>query len=60
MRSTPSIRFLETLSRVAAPLAPLITEEVWRGITGGESVHLTNWPKPEDFPEDAAFGRGNG
>ena len=46
---------LETLSRVAAPLAPLITEEVWRGITGGESVHLTNWPKPEDFPEDAAL-----
>ena len=44
---------LETLCRVAAPLAPLITEEVWRGITGGESVHLCDWPKVEDFPADA-------
>lgn len=43
---------LETLCRIAAPLAPLITEEVWRGLTGGESVHLTDWPKLEDFPED--------
>ena len=35
---------LETLSRVMAPLAPLLTEEVWRGLTGGRSVHLTDWP----------------
>ncbi len=35
---------LETLCRVAAPLAPLVTEEVWRGLTGGRSVHLTDWP----------------
>jgi isoleucyl-tRNA synthetase len=41
---------LETLSRLAAPLAPLVTEEVWRGITGGESVHLTDWPGHEAFP----------
>jgi isoleucyl-tRNA synthetase len=43
---------LETLCRVAAPLAPLITEEVWRGLTGGESVHLTDWPDVSEF-EDA-------
>jgi len=41
---------LETLSRLAAPLAPLITEEVWRGLTGGESVHLTDWPDEAAFP----------
>ncbi|OKL47211.1 isoleucine--tRNA ligase [Boudabousia liubingyangii] len=35
---------LETLMRVAAPLLPLVTEEVWRGLTGGRSVHLTDWP----------------
>ena len=35
---------LEVLLRVAAPLAPLVTEEVWRGLTGGRSVHLTDWP----------------
>ena len=35
---------LETLTRVMAPLAPLETEEVWRGLTGGRSVHLQDWP----------------
>jgi isoleucyl-tRNA synthetase len=46
---------LETLCRVAAPLAPLITEEIWRGITGGESVHLTDWPDAHVFPADDAL-----
>ena len=35
---------LEVLTRVMAPLAPLVTEEVWRGLTGGRSVHLADWP----------------
>jgi isoleucyl-tRNA synthetase len=43
---------LETLCRVSAPLAPLVTEEVWRGLTGGESVHLTDWPNFAEFPSD--------
>jgi isoleucyl-tRNA synthetase len=43
---------LETLCRVAAPLAPLVTEEIWRGLTGGESVHLTDWPDASEFPAD--------
>jgi isoleucyl-tRNA synthetase len=43
---------LETVCRVAAPLAPLVTEEVWRGLTGGESVHLTDWPEATEFPAD--------
>ena len=43
---------LETLCRLAAPLAPLITEEVWRGLTGGESVHLADWPLAEAFPSE--------
>ena len=43
---------LETLCRVSAPLAPLVTEEVWRGLTGGESVHLTDWPNFAEFPAD--------
>jgi isoleucyl-tRNA synthetase len=37
---------------VAAPLLPLVTEEVWRGLTGGESVHLTDWPDAQDLPQD--------
>ena len=43
---------LEVLCRVAAPLLPLVTEEVWRGLTGGESVHLTDWPDAQDLPQD--------
>src|SRR5450756_1525122 len=35
---------LEVLTRLMAPLAPLVTEEIWRGLTGGRSVHLTDWP----------------
>ncbi len=35
---------LEVLCRVMAPLAPLLTEEVWRGLTGDRSVHLAEWP----------------
>jgi len=43
---------LETLSGLAAPLAPLVTEEVWRGLTGEKSVHLTDWPEASSFPEN--------
>ncbi|MDO5672441.1 MAG: isoleucine--tRNA ligase [Actinomycetaceae bacterium] len=35
---------LEVLTRVAAPFLPLITEEIWRGVTGGRSVHLEPFP----------------
>jgi isoleucyl-tRNA synthetase len=35
---------LELLTRIAAPLLPLITEGVYQGLTGGRSVHLTEWP----------------
>ena len=43
---------LETLCRVVAPLAPMTSEEVWRGLTGGRSVHLADWPSAEEFPAD--------
>ncbi|MFM1783881.1 MAG: hypothetical protein RLZZ579_158 [Actinomycetota bacterium] len=43
---------LEALARVVAPLLPLISEEVWRGLTNGRSVHLQNWPDASDFPSD--------
>src|SRR5690606_10962552 len=41
---------------LAAPLLPLETEEVWRGLTGGRSVHLTDYPEAPaawDAPEVA-------
>lgn len=40
---------LETLTRVAAPLIPLISERVWQGLAGGRSVHLQDWPDASVF-----------
>ncbi|WP_125612497.1 isoleucine--tRNA ligase [Specibacter cremeus] len=49
---------LETVARVAAPLLPLVSEEIWRGLTGGRSVHLTEWPNADLFvPNDALVAR---
>ncbi|ROS50159.1 isoleucine--tRNA ligase [Frigoribacterium sp. PhB118] len=46
---------LETLTRVAAPLAPLVADEIYKGLTGGRSVHLTDWPDASAFPADDAL-----
>ena len=43
---------LEVVCRLGAPLLPLTTEVVWRGLTGGRSVHLTDWPTAEELPGD--------
>jgi isoleucyl-tRNA synthetase len=43
---------LEVTSRLAAPLLPLTTEVIWRGVTGERSVHLTDWPAAGDLPAD--------
>ncbi|HEY5248786.1 MAG TPA: class I tRNA ligase family protein, partial [Dermatophilaceae bacterium] len=43
---------LEVVTRVAAPLLPFTTEEIWRGLTGARSVHLTDWPDSADLPAD--------
>lgn len=44
---------LEIVSRVAAPLLPMVTEEIWKGLTGGRSVHLESWPDANLVPHDA-------
>ena len=41
---------LESFVRAAAPLMPFVAEEIWRGMTGGRSVHLTDYPDPDLFP----------
>jgi isoleucyl-tRNA synthetase len=47
---------LEVVCRVAAPLLPLTTEAVWRGLTGADSpaasVHLADWPAASSLPSD--------
>ncbi|MCU1504821.1 MAG: ileS, partial [Ilumatobacteraceae bacterium] len=44
---------LAVLSRALAPLLPLTTEAVYRGLTGERSVHLTDWPDASTVPADA-------
>ncbi len=46
---------LETVTRAAAPLLPMATEMIWRGLTGGASVHLEDWPDVSGWPADAAL-----
>ena len=46
---------METLCRVIAPVAPMVAEEIWRGLTGGRSVHLEDWPVASDYPSDPAL-----
>lgn len=46
---------LDVVCRAIAPLLPLTTEEVWRGLTGGRSVHLADWPDASALPADDAL-----
>ncbi len=48
---------LVTMVQVAAPFLPMITEEIWRGLTGGDhsfphSVHLSDWPVADTLGAD--------
>nr|WP_245687835.1 isoleucine--tRNA ligase [Rhodococcus phenolicus] len=43
---------LEVVTRLAAPLLPMASEVIWRGLTGGRSVHLADWPMAGDVPAD--------
>jgi isoleucyl-tRNA synthetase len=43
---------LEAVCRAAAPLLPLTTEAIWRGLTGEPSVHLADWPQLDSWPAD--------
>ena len=42
---------------MAAPLLPMIAEEIYRGLTGGDSVHLSDWPDPAQLPADPELVR---
>ena len=42
---------LVRLSIILAPFTPFLSEELYRKLTGGESVHLLDWPKIGDIDE---------
>ena len=39
-------KVLVTLSKLLAPITPFIAEEIYKNLTGEESVHLVSWPEP--------------
>jgi isoleucyl-tRNA synthetase len=48
---------LTALCRVASPLLPFLTDEVYRGLSGGESVHLADWPDLSALPDEPELVR---
>ena len=48
---------LRVVCETAAPLLPLVTEDIWRGLTGERSVHLADFPDPETLPTDPELVR---
>ena len=46
---------LVTLAEVMAPLMPMMTEFAWRGLTGGDSVHLVDWPNVSGIADETAL-----
>jgi isoleucyl-tRNA synthetase len=43
---------MDVLARVAAPLLPFVTEEIYGGLHDGRSVHLQDWPAVDELLED--------
>jgi len=49
---------LVLLTRVAAPLLPMVTEQIHTGLTGDGSVHHEDWPTSVDLPRDESLATG--
>ncbi len=43
---------LHVVARAIAPLQPFLAEEIFRGLSGERSVHLTDWPDASVLPAD--------
>lgn len=43
--SSTCLNVLVTLAQLLAPFAPFMAEEIYKNLTGKESVHLSSWPK---------------
>jgi len=46
---------LVTTMRTMAPFLPYLTEHIHRALTGGDSVHLQDWPDAATFSVDAVL-----
>ncbi|MCB0959758.1 MAG: isoleucine--tRNA ligase [Acidimicrobiales bacterium] len=48
---------LVTVTKIVAPLLPMLAEGIHHGLTGERSVHLTDWPEPDALPADPELVR---
>ena len=47
---------LDYLTKISAPLLPMISDEISQGLNGGgDSVHLADWPTSAGLPRDATL-----
>ena len=46
---------LVTVARIMAPLMPMMCEFVYRGLTGAESVHLTDYPNTDGLTAETTL-----
>jgi len=46
---------LNKICRAIAPLLPLTTEEIYKGLTGEESIHLANFPETDHMADEATL-----
>jgi isoleucyl-tRNA synthetase len=46
---------LETVARLLAPFCPMLSDEIYVGLTGAESVHLADWPATVPGRRDEAL-----
>lgn len=62
---TTCFEVLTTLTKLMAPFTPFLAEEIYRNLTGEESVHLASWPVrqneliQEDLEKDMMLVRKN-
>jgi valyl-tRNA synthetase len=40
---------LDNVLRLLHPIMPFVTETLWQALTGGESIVIADWPKPQWF-----------
>jgi valyl-tRNA synthetase len=48
---TPAVLafILDNVLRLLHPIMPFVTETLWQALTGGESIVIADWPKPQGF-----------
>jgi isoleucyl-tRNA synthetase len=51
------LHVLKEVSKLLAPVAPFLAEEIYRGLTGEKSVHLAAWPEVDAKRIDEALSK---